>query len=1437
MDPNIQDYLNNIIAHSNNIPMTDQDFYAKDYFSPSPKSMSFPSSSLDDPLSDGLMNDHDMLTSVDYNPVNNANLLRDIESLIHNMEKKQSQGNDNATMLQNIDSILSNIKLNESRPHSPQSNLSAEPIRMKSPIMFKTTRNGTDEKVASSRGIIDDVRNFVSNNIQDIIPDLVGQVKYELTATDNEDEFHDAMELNDYFRDRETAEFDEINSQSPILRVIDDLLESQLNDFLRNRHEVEFTERNQATPNPKDDSDVDQHQLDFFAQRYEEEYQDAVQNQEELLIEEKAESVEREVAVMDEVLIGNEAQESSNSVNQERSEAVAEVVDTNSQQEAPALDEIQAPQSLIPLTDSSEQAEILTQAQEPVQLMEQPEQLPASPPQTLETEIPQQESQASTQVHTTTSNPLHDLEPLKYKSSYNLKILKKAKRSKKDQDFKKRNSLVLASILLGRDITADSPTNRRPLSLIENDINHENLIDTESNQTEINSTSIIDSNGQSEQEQVHESLMPMSEIYIEHSDISTSGMDTLTSTTPIPQSSSNMSITTIDSDATFSAIPKMPQNLSELVEDTQRLIKQMKDEINAIYVSDENSSGSEYSAENWVDDFDDGEDLNDEGEFFEDEESEYEDWSGNEYADIETANDATVIEGPKALRSDINIIVTADETAEPIMMIGNSPNEQSATVQSSHNDNDNADSRVVHGKLELTVLSNNEVKVDTASAESDDENEGNEAATTNNQISGAVIYLKSRSVSPAANGTSNNEEIGSNSKVQAVNAEGFSKGNRRSGSSSRGGKFKRKGKNLKRSTTPVSSVHAEEYQGTEDVPANMPSGANNQTEGVTEIVETVSEVVDRAAENVQEQVESIHEDTVENVQPQIEVNHSNGESDNQHAASSTEIESVAINEQHETGSNENQQHPAQDSDRQKSTVQEPNNSVQIENDGSENLAPENTQDEQTSSQHEASIDDDNAKEPAENSLRTEPIIQNDTNLPENNEEIATSSNDSKENQEPTESHQQQKTQKTAQEVTNSSTPLDLHPSTSLQPQSSSSSSSSSTRSSSEVDSRADSKNSGQTLSTPSSSSLSSTPATSPAPMKRKIGSNRSKSSSETDSSSSAPSTHSEGIKAIVNEAINDVISTISFENIENAVAVVNLPQDDNKTDNHPQIARSDDNDAANIDSVMNNSLPDVTTTVLGSDKKSVSTENDVSPVASDDKNQSKGTTSKGTLPKSRIPSKVKILKSKEISQTTVVASEATEKDKRKPISRKNSVDNDSSKKDGPLRKKSVGSPFGGLVSSTVKNLQKEFLNKAATSTAPKPQVTKLKTPSKLAMPKTLTKEPPQTFANKLTKLITPSSSIVKDDDYAVDKNKTDDGAQQPRDYSKDVVPKKKYMEHCFSDEYSTTTDDEDDDVKMSSQRDIFVVAKPKPASISDDETSDVSWFMTNGNFLGNELYH
>lgn len=830
IDPNIQDYLNNLIISTaasatgqqhgynfNNIYANNEEFYAKDYFSPSPKSMSFQSSSLDDPMSDIVnINDDMFTTSVDYNPVNNANLLRDIESLIQSMERKQThsqhqhdvnvddstEADNENSMLRNIDSILSNIKLNESRPNSPQSNISAEPIRMKSPIMMaKIDKN----KVNGTHYISEDVQNFISNNIQEILPDLVGQVKQELKEDvdfndDIDDEFYDATEQEDYFRNRHNEEFEEQLHSSSTLKTVStetakddkDSLESHFNDFFLSRHDEEFNERYSPTS-----------RFNNHHQTENERHEHKIQNN-------------------DYVVDDDHDKDDDNIVNHD----------------------------LIDFIRQRHDEEFF---------------------ETNENII---EERALDQQQKIDDNPSVQ----RYKSSYNLKILKKhSKRTnKKERDFKRRNSLILGSALLGiispglgkqsYSKSSESLNNSKtslqsdflpsPSSYSSDDaanINHETLMTSvDEIQNEINTVSVIeirrDDGSSGSKEGVHENniidekafstqqqqqqqltsshdnnsnsngneviertIETVVEIiindemgvhapsvasaiaqhhqqnYIINDDAATLGElssdifdDSMSNvTTPIPQSSSSVSIN--DSESI-----KIPQNLSELVEDTQRLIKQMKDEINAIYVSDEDKEEdvedlSEYTDdENWIDSY--GSEEDEVEEIVGEDESEYDDWSGDFIEETTTmTTEQVIIEKP--LFS--NKIIIGDEMERIEVITGTIPNavvneatQQPATAEKAQSDDEN----VVHGKLELALTLNvdasNIENVDGNASEILNANESNltkeddvdgDGEEVNNEISETQLPTSSSNEATAA--AINNEiKMGENS-IKAIVTE------------------------------------------------------------------------------------------------------------------------------------------------------------------------------------------------------------------------------------------------------------------------------------------------------------------------------------------------------------------------------------------------------------------------------------------------------------------------------------------------------------------------------------------------------------------------------------------------------------------------------------------------------------------------------------------
>lgn len=104
---------------------------------------------------------------------NNSNMLRDIETLIGNME--QTQAKQNESMLKNIENMLGPLLTKQSRPQSSNSDFSGnsyDRIYVKSPIPAKGTVAGQQ----SDFSVENDVRNFMEKHIQEVNPDVVEQV-------------------------------------------------------------------------------------------------------------------------------------------------------------------------------------------------------------------------------------------------------------------------------------------------------------------------------------------------------------------------------------------------------------------------------------------------------------------------------------------------------------------------------------------------------------------------------------------------------------------------------------------------------------------------------------------------------------------------------------------------------------------------------------------------------------------------------------------------------------------------------------------------------------------------------------------------------------------------------------------------------------------------------------------------------------------------------------------------------------------------------------------------------------------------------------------------------------------------------------------------------------------------------------------------------------
>lgn len=1274
-DPNIQEYLNNIIIHNND------NIYVKEYFSPSPKSMSFQSSSLDDQISEGNANE-DLFTTADYNSVNNANLLKDIESLIQNMERKQTQDND-STMLRNIDNILSNIKLNESRPHSPQSNLSAEPIRMKSPIMLP---NRSDDKIKNDvPNIIDEIRNFVSNNIQEIVPDLVSQVEQELT-TDLHDENYDiAMaNLDEFLRSRHETDFEDVNiinvdsSFEDFLRDRHDadfeddnnINESSLEDFLRDRHDAEFEEG-------KANDDV--HELsfeDFLRDRHDEEFNELNVSPvgQRSLHSDDGDSVDIHdyfrIRHDEEYLERNDVQAASHdSITAASRESYGESYNN----------QIVAASASTKENDSSEDDESIVNNPQEVDVESFANEI-------LETEA----SGADTSSQ--------QLESLKYKSSYNLKILKQpSKRTRSEREFKKRNSLILENVLLGKTTSKSSArpklsANESALHIKqdsiaasssmpndpENNINHpgslinENIErESEQNLNEINvsdsernvgngESAVDEINGNVQANEQNESLLPLENVPTEIQVIETAtgaveGVVTNDATqNVINDGGAHENVTggshqRVNNDGSQSfaqtssnaAMPmesdpsKAPQNLSELVEDTQRLIKQMKDEINAIYVSDDelsSSEGTEYSEE-WADEYD--------GEEYTDEESEYEDWSGEfvESERTETAPDEIFVE--EAFVDDLKDLNVGGDSANnieipEIRIIGDAPN--------AVNEMENAEAEsVVHGKLELAPMSANQFKVD-ANIESENDSAGGSLNDNDDNLNNSTSLLVQEANEEALAQASSSQAPSANNEI--INNE------------------------IKEATNSIKEI---------------------VNEAINDVISAIS--FDGAGDNVSP--------GSDDNDPQIA-----GGSLQPGERDTTNIDSAMNNSENTSAEVKPKVFDSDDDSITSGNV--------LNDDGNAEAI--------IFVSAEAASNAENEKLP--------PLSDSDQ-----------LKNDVGESREHVESGE-------------SSKPLTIDL----------------------TDNRVD------------------------------------------ESVDERPASTSLRIEAPVDNAeINEVLIFNVLDQVSNEANEIN------------QI-----------------SIPNVETNPISIE---IEANAEVNKISAEGQAEGSSDKAKGAIAKSKIPAKIKTAKKKKEADDDSIKLSPTAKSKssspeniKGPLKTQDSTEvkiiqennpklaqtnrkdsTESTRKtsfDGGSRKKSLSAPFGFLVSSNVKNLQKEFLNKSNVPAPSKAQPTKVK-PCKLTTPKSLMKEPAPTFANKLTKLITPSTGGKSNSEKS--NHAENQKENQQRDHSKDVLPEKKYLEHCFSDEYPTTDDEEEEERKAPKS---FFNKKPATQD-SDDETSDVRRILKN----------
>ncbi|XP_055643481.1 E3 ubiquitin-protein ligase lubel isoform X3 [Toxorhynchites rutilus septentrionalis] len=179
------------------------------------------------------------------------------------------------------------------------------------------------------------------------------------------------------------------------------------------------------------------------------------------------------------------------------------------------------------------------------------------------------------------------------------------------------------------------------------------------------------------------------------------------------------------------------------------------------------------------------------------------------------------------------------------------------------------------------------------------------------------------------------------------------------------------------------------------------------------------------------------------------------------------------------------------------------------------------------------------------------------------------------------------------------------------------------------------------------------------------------------------------------------------------------------------------------------------------------------------------------------------------------------------IKKKPSTASDSSSRRNSLRKNSIGTPFGPVLTNTVKNMQKEFLNKAQKE--PLKSITNnasTSKPSKLVQPKA--------FTNKLTKTIAPTQPNHMKGASKASSSSIEPGSSNstPGPSSSKGTPigsregsvtseqrrklRKKYMETCFSDDYISSDEDEDITTITESESRTIIRSLVKPFEPSEE---------------------
>ncbi|TMW50930.1 hypothetical protein DOY81_004003 [Sarcophaga bullata] len=111
------------------------------------------------------------LPIIDESVLNNKNVLKDLENLIGNMEQNQQKPNDH--VLRSIHDMISNMNPKTDNDYDPETMR----ILTKSPITPSKYKTSPKESQTENEA---DVKNFVWQHIQEIVPNLVQQVEMEL---------------------------------------------------------------------------------------------------------------------------------------------------------------------------------------------------------------------------------------------------------------------------------------------------------------------------------------------------------------------------------------------------------------------------------------------------------------------------------------------------------------------------------------------------------------------------------------------------------------------------------------------------------------------------------------------------------------------------------------------------------------------------------------------------------------------------------------------------------------------------------------------------------------------------------------------------------------------------------------------------------------------------------------------------------------------------------------------------------------------------------------------------------------------------------------------------------------------------------------------------------------------------------------------------------